>query len=298
MFKAYNDGKHLTIGNTTLPVRTVTEATKHLIPHKRDYVLENPFIDTVLDSVVCHENILIVGEPGCGKSDFVLWLAAELNIPLIMIQGDGEMSSTDLVGGFQYSDGATRWEEGLISFALKNGCWILFDEINMVLPEILSRLHSMLDDRKQLDLREINQVVGVSDRTIVFSTMNEGDTGRHSGLKPLSPALRSRFQCKVKFEYLSAQAEIDLLMSRTDVDKPTATNLVVVANTIRKAWRKKEIDDPIDLRALLACAHKIKRGFSLEHAMVPTILNDMTEGSIQAVRAVLLAHGMIQLETK
>jgi len=284
--------------NQELQTRLPSAITGHLIPAKTDYMLENPYIDCILDSINNNENVLLIGEPGCGKSALVLHLAAELGIPLVQIQGDGECSVTDLIGGFQFNNGETKWIDGLIPFALNNYCWILFDEINMVLPEILSRLHSMLDNRRMLDLHEIGKSIVVSRETIIFGTMNESESGRHAGTKPLSPALRSRMHSKVKFSYLTPSSEIKLLTQRTGINIKDASLLVRLANQIRDAWRKGEVNDPIDTRALLACAYKINRGFKVEHAIYPTILNDLSEDTAQAAKGLLISYGVIKPEEK
>ncbi len=146
-----------------LPIRRPDEVdaqVRHLVPAQQDYILENPFIPQILYAIQQSKNILLVGEPGTGKSEFVLYFAAMTNTPVVQVQNDGDMAVTDIVGGYLHKPNeGTVWQDGVVTFGLKHKCWILYDEVNTVLPEILARNHSLLDNRRHLDLREVNQVV-------------------------------------------------------------------------------------------------------------------------------------------
>lgn len=293
--KVQYTGSFFEYNSLKLPIRKTDPATKHLIPKRRKYIYENPEIEEIMDSVNQSENVLIIGEPGCGKSEFVLHLAAETNTPIVQIQGDGEMSVVDLIGGFQYDERqhGTVWIDGVVPFALKHRCWILEDEINMILPEVLSRQHSMMDDRRHLDLKEIGDIVPVPEETVLFGTMNPHDDGRHVGTKPLSPALLSRFHILSKFDFLSAKTEIQLLVERTGVDQNTAKRMVRIATKAREGFRNQEMTELVDTRMLLSWAKK-SRTFGIERAIKTTVLNRLDEPSFDVIKGVLMADGIVK----
>jgi len=291
--------------------RPIKEETKFLIPKKRFFILENEQVEEMLYGIQRHEedepwNMLLVGEPGTGKSELVCYLAAELNIPLVSVQGDGEQSVGDLVGcvAFDEARGGTIWQDGKIPFAIRNECAILFDEINTVLPDVLMKTHSMLDDRRVLDLKEhiivqeidgrkieIPESINLSMKTIMFATMNPKDSGRHVGTKPLSPALESRFGMRFIIDYLSAENETKMLIHETGIGEEDAKKIVVVANESRKAFRNQEISTPIDHRATKAWARLAKK-FGLVRACKCTILSRLDEQDTDVLRGVLLSYGI------
>lgn len=299
-------------GSIKVKRRQINEVTKFLIPKKRFFILENEYVEEILFCVQRQEetgepwNILLVGEPGTGKSELINYLFAELNIPLVIIQGDGEQSVADLVGCVGYSEdkGGTIWQDGKIPWALRHRCSLLLDEINGILPDVLMKTHSMLDDRQILDLKEhvieqeidgrlveIPETVAVPKETVCIGTMNPHDTGRHVGTKPLSPALESRFHLKIKVDYLSENSEIEMLVHETNIPKGEAKKIVTVANESRKAFRNQEISTPIDHRMTKAWA-RLALQFGLKRACHPTILNRLDEADYDVLRGVLLSYGI------
>lgn len=285
-----------------LPIRKRHPLTEHLIPDERFYLIEKKREDDfedIFDSINAKENLLFVGEPGCGKSEFVLWLANKTNTPVVQIQGDGEMSVVDMVGGFQFNEEkkGTYWVDGVIPFALRHRCWVLFDEINMTLPEVLSRLHSVMDDRRHLDLKEIKEILSRTDDTIVIGTMNPSDDGRHVGTKPLSPALHSRFNLIVNFDFLEPENEKKLLMERTGISEADAISMLNFAQEARKGFRNNEVSEVVDTRMLLNWAKKTKK-FGINRGLKNTVLSRLDSDSIQVLRGVLIAYGVVEAEGK
>ena len=51
-------------------------------------------------------------------------------------------------------NGRLRFHEGVLVDALKNGHWIILDEINLARSEILESLNRLLDDNKELFINE------------------------------------------------------------------------------------------------------------------------------------------------
>lgn len=299
-------------GSIKVKRRKIDERTKFLIPEKRFYILENDYVEEILYAIQQQQeagepwNVLLVGEPGTGKSELITFLCAELNIPLMQIQGDGEQSVADLVGcvAFNEDKGGTVWQDGKIPFALRHKCGLLFDEINGILPDVLMKTHSMFDDRRILDLKEhiieeeidgrtveIPEMVAVPNETVCFGTMNPHDTGRHVGTKPLSPALESRFHMKIEVDYLSPDNEVKMLEHRTGIKKADAKKIVKVAQESRKAFRNQEVSTPIDHRMTTSWA-RLSQKFGLSRACLPTILNRLDEADYDVLRGILMSYGI------
>jgi MoxR-like ATPase len=90
-----------------------------------------------------------------------------------------------------------RWQDGMVVQALKNGWWVLLDEVNLAEPQILERLNSVLEHNPMLVLTENdNSVLGPGGTVIhpdfrIFATMNPAE---YSGRSVLSPAYRDRWR--------------------------------------------------------------------------------------------------------
>ena len=287
-------------GGIKLPIRRVEDIdveVRHLIPPRQDYILENPNIPQILYAINESKNILLTGEPGTGKSEFVLHLASMTNTPVVQVQNDGDMAVTDIVGGFLYKPNeGTVWQDGVVTFALKHKCWILYDEINTVLPEILARNHSLMDRRRHLDLREVGQVIKREPETVIWGTINPSDDGRHVGTKPLSPAIRSRFNLIVTWGFLSPENEIKLLRERVGINWEQAETIVKVATKAREAFDQDEMTEVIDTRMLLEWADQAKT-FGLRAGAQCTILSRLDDINHEALRAILIAFGIEEAKT-
>jgi MoxR-like ATPase len=90
-----------------------------------------------------------------------------------------------------------RWQDGPVVEALRQGWWIILDELNLAEPQIVERLNSVLEREPTLVLTEHDyRVYGNGGEPIhadfrVFATMNPAE---YAGRSTLSPAYRNRWQ--------------------------------------------------------------------------------------------------------
>jgi len=90
-----------------------------------------------------------------------------------------------------------RWQDGPIIEALRQGWWVILDELNLAEPQIVERLNSVLEREPTLVLTEHDyRVYGNGGEPIhadfrVFATMNPAE---YAGRSTLSPAYRNRWQ--------------------------------------------------------------------------------------------------------
>jgi len=224
--------ERLRIGHVTLPRRQ--GPVDHLVPDLRSFThfcLDARTCETLLHlatGVALREPCLLEGETSTSKTSSILYLAALLNQPVVRINLNGQTDTGELVGRFvpsamdSESDGAPaspaeaasfhgaghaavphgaqpfwRWQDGLVVQAMKNGWWVLLDEVNLAEPQILERLNSVLEHEPSLVLTENdNSFLGPAGTPVhagfrIFATMNPAE---YVGRSVLSPAYRDRWR--------------------------------------------------------------------------------------------------------
>ena len=99
--------------------------------------------------------------------------------------------------------GKLVFQEGILIEALRNGYWIILDELNLARSEILESLNRLLDDNKELFVPELQAHIKPHENFRLFATQNPT---HYSGRKELSKAFKNRF-IQIYFEEIS---EFDL----------------------------------------------------------------------------------------
>src|SRR5260370_24027472 len=74
-------------------------------------------------------SVLLKGPTGCGKTRFVEAMAHDLDRPLITVACHDDLTTADLVGRFLLEGGETRWVDGPLTRAVREGSICYLDEI-------------------------------------------------------------------------------------------------------------------------------------------------------------------------
>lgn len=226
------------------------------------------------------EPSLLVGETGTGKTSIVQKLANRDKKNLIRVSVNGSTGIEEIIGKWLVSKGSTYWQDGILINAMKNGDWIVFDEINAALPEILFSLHSLLDDDRRVILVEkSNEVLRPHEDFRFFATMNPSE--EYSGTKDVNRALLSRFNSVIYFEHPQENIEVKILNDRTKIETGIALNLVRLANELRKMKRDGDLYYYCSTRDLIHASKLIQNGVAKNDAVFASIANKMTKDEIK-----------------
>ena len=239
--------------------------------------------------------VLLVGDTGTGKTATIRELAKEQGHKLTRINLTGQTGVDDIIGKFLVNEKGTYWIDGLLTEAMKLGNWIIFDEINMALPDILSKLHSLLDDDRKIILNEKDgEIVKPHKDFRIFATMNPSDD--YAGTKELNLAFLSRFGAVLQFEYADTEAEI--ITEQTDIEPETAQTLVSLAKEARENKKQGKLSYIISTRDLLYCATLIKQGLDVALSVETSIINKYPETERGAVSQLfnLMTEGKIKIK--
>lgn len=228
--------------------------------------------------------VLMVGDTGTGKTSFIRELAREHGTELIRLNLTGQTGVDELVGKYlirakELLDPVTKelkvvsetyWINGPLIEAMESGKWIVFDEVNMGLPEILAKLHSLLDDDKKIFLPEKDSAVIRPHKNFrLFGAMNPSD--EYAGTKELNKAFLSRFPVILNVDY--SDNELDILIDRTNIDEKTASHLVLFAQEIRSGKQKDNLTYTCSTRDLIYCCQLIVGGIAPTDAIQYSLIN-------------------------
>lgn len=86
--------------------------------------------------------------------------------------------------------GGLVFREGPLVTAMREGHWLVLDELNLANSEILEALNRVLDDNRELLLPETGERVRAHPHFRLFGTQNP--PGLYAGRKYLSRAFRNR----------------------------------------------------------------------------------------------------------
>jgi len=139
-------------------------------------------------------NLLLRGPQGSGKTTLAKQVAAKYRRPFASIEFGRLQEPRDLFGERLFSPAeGTYYSKSLLWRAIETeGCVILLDEINRAEnPKVINPLFSLLDDRRQAWVDELQCLLAVAPNVIFVATLNEG--WDFSGIDPLDVAIRDRF---------------------------------------------------------------------------------------------------------
>lgn len=193
---------------------------------------------------------LLIGETGTGKTSIIREQAKARGNDIIRFSITGETTVDEFVGKYELENGKTVWKDGILLDAMKTGKWLVADEINVALPEILFVLHSLLDDDKFVTVsNHLGEVVRPHKDFRFFGTMNPPE--EYAGTKELNKAFQSRFPVILVLNYPPAKVEAKIVADKTGVTIEDATKMADVAVALRKAKKDEKIFYTCSTRDLL-----------------------------------------------
>lgn len=214
---------------------------------------------------------LLIGETGTGKTSIVQDIANVRGQGWTRFNLTGDTTVDEFVGKYTLLAGRTVWEDGILLQAMKKGHWLIVDEINVALPEILFALHSLLDDDKFVVVASHDgEIVRPHDSFRFFATMNPVE--EYAGTKELNKAFQSRFGVVLEMSYPPKKDEIEIIHRHTGIDKLLAAKLVDVATAVRKAKQEEKVFYTCSTRDLIHWA-KVTSLTDIETGFTVAVLN-------------------------
>lgn len=230
--------------------------------------------------------LLLKGPTGCGKTRFVGHMAAKLGRPLFTVSCHDDLTAADLTGRYLLQGGETRWVDGPLTRAVREGGICYLDEVVEARKDVTVVLHPLTDDRRLLPLERTGELLQAPDEFMLVASYNPGY--QHI-LKSLKPSTRQRFVA-TSFDFPPPGLERDIVARESGLPAPQCAALVNLAVRLRDL-KGQDLEEGVSTRLLIYCATLVASGLPILEAARATLVEPLTddadvqEGLLEAVRA-------------
>ena len=115
--------------------------------------------------------VLLQGPTSVGKTTMIEYLAARTGHRCVRINNHEHTDVQEYVGGYASSEtGQLVFRDGLLVQALRNGDWLILDELNLAPSDVLEALNRILDDNRELLIPETGERVVPNEGFMLFAT--------------------------------------------------------------------------------------------------------------------------------
>jgi len=194
------------------------------------------------------------GPSGCGKTTLAMHLASKIGRPVVMIHGDEQFTTSDLVGGeYGYrfrkvvdrfisrvlkteEDMVKRWVDNRLTVACKYGFTLVYDEFTRSRPEANNILLSILQE-KMMDLPagrcgEEPYLKVDPEFTAIFTSNPEEYAGVHRS----QDALRDRM-ITMDLDHFDYDTEVAVTQAKSKLSKPHVQTIVNIVRGLRESGK-------------------------------------------------------------
>ncbi len=195
----------------------------------------------------------LIGPTGCGKTALAVRVASERDRPVVWINGDADLDTSDLVGDYdeqervsirdKYIHNVTkstdivrdRWVDNPLTVAVREGATLVYNEFSRTKPAANNALLSVFEEGI-LELpgqRGDDRIVDVHPEFRAILTSNDVE---YAGVHEPQDALLDRL-VGVYMDYYSAETEVEIVRSHVaDVPVSLAEDCVEVLRTVREEF--------------------------------------------------------------
>jgi len=217
-------------------------------------------------------SVLLKGPTGCGKTRFVEAMAHDLERPLITVACHDDLTTADLVGRYLLHGGDTKWIDGPLTRAVREGAICYLDEIVEARQDTTVVLHPLADHRRQLPIDRLGITL---DAAPGFCLVVSYNPGYQSVLKDLKDSTRQRMVA-IELDFPPAAVEEQIVAHESSAEPATAAQLVQLGNAIRRL-ESAGLREVASTRVLVAAGRLVAEGLDLRVAARAAVAGPLTD---------------------
>src|SRR4030067_1507676 len=193
------------------------------------------------------------GASGTGKTTLAMHIASRINRPMVLIHGDEQFTTSDLVGGeYGYrmrrvvdrfisrvlkteEDMVKRWVDNRLTVACKSGFPLIYDEFTRSRPEANNILLSVLQE-KMMDMPAASGGEGYLRVDPNFVAIFTSNPEEYAGVYRSQDALRDRM-VTLDLDHPDKDTEVSITMAKSGLDRQSAKKIVSHGRGLRASGK-------------------------------------------------------------
>jgi len=199
-------------------------------------------LELLLAAVAAGRHVLLEGPPGTSKTTMLKAITGEWGIPLVLVEGNSELSPAKLIGHHNPSRvlkedySPDNFVPGPLITAMTEGGFLYIEEFNRAPEETLNTLLMAIADR-EVSIPRVG-MIRAAPTFRVLASMNPFD---NVGTLRVSRSLHDRL-CRLAVGYQDAEAERGIVRLRTDgsIGDALGDRLIADAVAVSRATRTHE----------------------------------------------------------
>ena len=223
------------------------------ISKEQPRVVMTPLVEGIIGRALIYSAagfpINFIGPAGTGKTCLAMYVAAQIGRPVVIIHGDEELGTSDVVGGsygfhrkktvdrFNHlvrktdDEMQARWVDNRLTVACKYGYTLIYDEFTRSRPEANNAFLSAIEE-KTLDMpagRGSESFIRVDPRFTVIFTSNPSE---YAGVHTAQDALKDRM-ITIKLGHYDRETEVAITTARSGLAKADVEKVVDLVRAYR-----------------------------------------------------------------
>jgi len=239
----------------------------------------------------------IIGPTGCGKTLLSLQIAKEFGRPVVWINGDESITTTDLIGGYSQVETTSirdkyihnvfkdkdvlkaDWVDNPLTLACKYGYTLVYNEFSRSKPAANNVLLSIFSE----GILELPTQFGEERYVKVhpdFRAIFTSNPVEYAGIHRPQDALLDRV-ISIFMDYYDKETEKKIIMAQTKIEE---TRAEMIVDLIRKLRAKLPETEKIGTRAGVMLAQALEQNKNINKIIIKQFLSDILNSKIKDIK--------------